>query len=474
LKLEIGIYHTTPATGNIDGWRVLCEQEKTPYRLTAEPDCPVTLFDGDLPGWFMEYMKSGGVAVITDCRKHSLPFADFIASAAVGEVDLTELNSGIARLNCIGNIFKGEGLGKISLHEQRKMKDGIESDCFPAFLYYAYGKGGCWYTGLPLSRLILSLGDTLRACAEFSDYTERIVAVDKHQLLASMRFVLVDACHKAGLPFCSLGYYPAGYDSVFTFRIDVDGIYGQNMLNISRHAKQNGIRLTFFVNKSLSENEHDLLRQIDPFHMIGNHATIHNLFTDYDENYSNVEECESWMNRLELKNGKWFAAPRGMWNYNLHQALENLGYQFTSDFGFCIDGLPFFPYFMGKRSKTMQIPINPFSVERAFIWMDEQGKTLETEFVTDYFKKAIESQYQKHMPIMFYSHPKKFGLICAPVFDMLRTELAGRNIWNTSLPEFADWWRRRDETRYEVVYDSALGKTEVRGDFGDGIIYREE
>ena len=298
--------------------------------------------------------------------------------------------------------------------------------------------------------------------------------MDKHQLLSSMRFVLADAHHKAGLPFCSLGYYPDGYDSAFTFRIDVDGIYGQNTLNISRYAKQNGIRLTFFVNKMLSERDHELLRQIDPFHMIGNHATVHNLFTDYDENHRNIEECDLWMDQLQINHGKWFAAPRGMWNYNLHMALEDLGYQFTSDFGFFIDGLPFFPYYMSKRSQTMQIPINPFSVERAFIWMAEQGQTLETDFVVDYFKKAFESQYQKHMPIMFYSHPKKFGLMCVPVFDMLRSELAKRNIWNTSLPEFAEWWQRRDNTCYEVVWDGARNKTEVHGDLGGGITYREE
>ena len=102
--------------------------------------------------------------------------------------------------------------------------------------------------------------------------------------MKAMREILIMAFHQRGLPYVHLGYFPNNYQSVLAFRIDIDGVFGENLDQISKNALEHGFNLTFFANKSLCQDDEEFLRKIDHAHEIGNHANIHNLFTDYDFN----------------------------------------------------------------------------------------------------------------------------------------------------------------------------------------------
>lgn len=475
--IRLGIYeppHRRLTTNNI-GWKILCEQEKVPFIVTSQPDCPIIVFDSDTPDWFAEFMTAGGIGIVTDCHPDILPFnAEYAGDASIENVDLTELGSGLARVQCITRLYCGKGYGKIRVHEQRISKAGITQDEFPVFLYASYGKGGCFFTGLPLSRLVMALGDTLRKTTSFSDFSERVVSVDKHHLLKAMREILIMAFHQRELPYIYLDYYPSGYQSSLAFRIDVDGVFGENLINISTSAVENGFRLTIFANKSLCQADEDFLRRIHPEHEIGNHADVHNLFTDYGANLKNIQECQNWLSHLGIENKKLFSAPRGMWNYSLHQALQDLGYLYTSDFGVGIAGFPFFPYIRDVRSPTLQIPVNPFSAERAAIWMlDTEKKDISAEYIAASYIKIIEENYHQGYPIILYSHPEKFGLIAEYVFQRINKEIEKMNLWKTSLTQFAYWWLTRDKTDYCVEYVPSSKKISIKGDIDPNVKVKE-
>ena len=64
MQLRAGIYPSRHPE-QTDGWRILCEQEKTPHFLTTErPDCPVLLCEGETPVWLTDYLQEGGIAVL--------------------------------------------------------------------------------------------------------------------------------------------------------------------------------------------------------------------------------------------------------------------------------------------------------------------------------------------------------------------------------------------------------------------------
>ena len=476
MMIRLGIYQPRQRriSHNI-GWKVLAEQEKVPFTVTDQPDCLVMAFDGDTPDWFADFLSSGGIAIVTDCHPELLPFAvEYAGDASIEYADLTELGSSLARVQCITRLYRGNGYGTFRIHENRISKAGIIQDEFPVFLYTDYGKGGCFYTGLPMSRLVTALGDILRTTTSFSNFSERIVSVDKHHVMKAMREILIMAFHRRELPYFHLSYFPDNYQSAIALRIDIDGVFGDNLVNISKCALDNGFRLTFFANKSLCKGDEQFIRKLNPKHEIGNHADVHNLFSDYESNLRNIQECQNWLVDLGIENSKSFSAPRGMWNYSLHQALEDLGYLYTSDFGAAIGGYPFFPYLNGVKSRTLQIPVNPFSSERAAIWRQEsENQDINAEYIAEFYIKIIEENYHRCYPIVLYSHPEKFGLMADQIFQRIREKIANMNLWETTLTEFANWWIKRDKIEYCVEYDPSARRTVITGDIDADVSVKE-
>lgn len=463
MLIETGIYASEDRE-KINGWRVLCEQEKHPYRLTDRPDTPVLLCEGVCPAWLEDYLVQGGAAIITGAVPKMLPFeTECVGLASLEYADLTQLDGGKARIQTTLSVFDGEGLGKLCLHENRLIKNGMHPDEFPAVLFHRVGKGCCFYSGIPFSSLIHTQGDTLRRIDDFSDMTERVCAVDKYLLLRAMREMLRRIYAQRGFPYVYLHYYPDHYDSMFALRVDVDGIYGDHLERLSQAATENGFRATFYVNQNLCEPEKEALLRLNEEHDIACHGVVHNLFSGQDENRKNVGDCIAWLRDMELPAADAYVAPRGMWNPALHHALESLGMAYTSDFGFCIYGLPFYSYFGAERSTVLQIPVDPFSVERATAQAAEEHRSApDADFVADYFCRAAQEQYSQKMPVILYSHPQFFGPLAAQVLPCLRAWLSQKNIWEATMGEISDWWRLRDGSDFSVEIDET-GVTRIKG-----------
>ena len=451
VNIEVGVYS---GTGYPDGWLRICEQEKMPHKVTDKPDSPVIVFEKETPEWLADYLSEGGVAVITEAVPASLPFD----SQYFGEGLTTELFfqgiQGVAYAPAMGSIFRGNGYGCFRLHEKRIAKNGISNGEFPVFLRKNVGRGCCFYTGLPLTKLLMCMGDTLRCFSPYTVVTERVSAIDKSLIAGVLVEVLKKAFWAAGLPYVRLWYYPNGEPTMFAFRVDVDGVYGTHLTAIARTAEEYKMPISFFVNRSLCQGDESFIKAISDFHEIGNHGDVHNLHDSLEDNISNIQQCSEWMRAEGISSGPWFVAPRGMWNWSLHQALEALGYEYSSDFGLEFDGLPFFPRINNRRSSVLQIPIHPYSVERAFAWSSEENAPEPTsETVADYFKKVVRDRLKNNLPAFFYGHPQYLGTMAHEVLPELMAAVTSLDIKTTTLTRFARWWLKRDATRYSVTWD---------------------
>ena len=473
-KLFTYIYGTE---GNYrtDGWKVFCEQEKHPFACGSEmTQAPVVLCEGEIPPWLGDYMERGGWAIISGAEPGKLPFDTDCRGEAVIENALL-CNEGLpARIASSLYVFKGDGEGLIALHEKRIIKEGLHPDEYPAFLLRLFGKGGCWYTGIAISGLIGMQGDILRNIDHFSEVTERITSVDKHLIFACMRHYMKNVWRKAGYPYVRLGYYPKGYKSMFCFRVDGDGIYG-NIGRLADAAKKENIPVSFFVNRELCETDADEIAAVQDSLCIGNHGVVHNLQEDYESNKRNIEDCERWMADLGIRSGEGFVAPRGMWNFDLSDALKDLGFTYTSDFGYCVYDLPFYPYDRGKRRGVKQIPVSPFSCERCSVQFREEGKgEVTSAFVSSYFTKLMDLQYRMGMPSILYSHPEVFGSICEEVFPEIRKKLETMESWVTTLSAIDQWWDERDRVNYEAYFDVSRMTAVIEGDIPERVVIVEE
>ncbi len=469
MELVTGLYEGRSPAMN-DGWRILLEQEKTPFR-TYDTGCPVMVAEGAVPEDLKSFLENGGVAVLTGIRPEMLPFpSDYIGAAVIERIDLTELGAGKPRIGSLITVYGGEGYGLICLHEKRVTKNGLLQDAYPAFVEQKIGKGTVYYSGIPFSELIVAQGDILREPdIDFPDFDERVTAVDKAPLLMGMRAMLIRAFKKAGLPYVRLRYYPGTNKSVFMFRSDLDGFYGENIGIFSKAAKDAGVRVTFYFNHDLCEGEIERIRDIDPCHDIACHAIFHNLYTDEESNYMNVHSAVEWMKSLGLEFKHSYVAPRGMWNFALNRALEREGFDYSSDFGYDIYGLPFYPYYNGKRSTVKQIPTDPFNTERATIKAAEEGRPKpDAEYICNHFLASARKQYELGMPIMLYSHPQYFGPLAPKVFPSLMKEInSWDGLWHATIQEMNDWWDLRDSAEYRAYSEN--GEISTEGTLPDGV-----
>lgn len=461
MELVAGIYRSDGETS--PGWERVCEREKLPYRIVNEPEGPLTLIEGAAPEGFGEYLRGGGVAIVTGARPDQLPFSvDDRGTARITRARFPLEGMREVRIPALVRLFRGPGWGEFRQHEKRITKHGISNDRFPLVLRREVGDGVCYFSGVPLTRLLTVMGDTLRPFGPFTEVTERICGVDKALIARILVWSLRRGFRDAGVPYPHLWYFPGGAEGVFMFRVDVDGVYGDHLHRLSEVGRRIDLPLSVFLNKQMSSSEQDRLKQIDPIHEIGNHADVHNLFDSVKNNRENIRRAEDWIRELGLSTEGGFVAPRGMWNQALGEALEREGYEYSGDFSLQFHGFPYFPRIQGSRSSVLQIPPHPYSVERAVIHHEQHGKPPpRAEDVLNHFLDHADYAFRNRLPVVLYSHPEHFGPIAPEVLPGLKEEIRGWGARIATHREYSDWWKKRDGVSLSCEYDPDNGTLKV-------------
>ncbi len=447
MEIIIGI------TEKSGGFTQLLRQQKTPFTTENITKAPLILAEGALDESLISYINSGGMVILTDASPDILPFeSDFRGRAVIEYADMSQIGEEKVRINCAVNLFYGVGDGEFTVHEDRVLKHGRRPGYYPIFLTKKIGEGMLCYSGMPLSELLTVFGDTKRVVNKFTDMTERITSVDKHMIERFLVFTIKNMLAKKDIPFIRLNYFPKGYTNVFAFRIDGDGLLGEKTENLSKVAKEHNMPLSFYLSRQLSGDE-DIKTafKIDEMHELCAHNDVHNMLDNLDENIESLEKMEEWLSYHNINIIKGFAAPRGMYNLNLGLALKEKGYLYTCDFGFAIDGLPFYPYHFGSQQGVLHLPVNGFNVERYSIYCKEVGKEMITEDeVVDYMIKIVDEYTKINQPILLFSHPAVFGDMIDKVFPRVISHIESLPIQKTTITQYAAFWERRDNVQYKA------------------------
>jgi peptidoglycan/xylan/chitin deacetylase (PgdA/CDA1 family) len=446
--LRIGLYAGSVAA---DGWLRVLKQEGLPWRSLEAPgdDTPVTLFDGRLPDWCDRYVQGGGIAVVT-----AAPGKDVFGPSVNATLHRFRPPEGDrdAEIPCLARLFRGEGAGEIRLHENRKLRQGRLADIYPAIVERRHGLGWFIFTGLPLPGHLAAAGDCLRSFTEPTQMSERVASVDKADIADTLQWMLQRAFSRMGLPYVRLARFPGACPSIFLFRIDVDGLYGQHCRRLASLATQHRVRASFYFNAELCDaHPGELSGEWLEGHEIGHHGERHDLFDTVEENRENLLGGISWVERRLGVRTTGFVAPRGLWNGALGVALRDLGHRYSSDFGLDFDSLPFV-----TAEGILQIPVHPFSPERYLIAQEEQGLgPPSAASIRDIYLSVLERQVRLRRPVHLYGHPEVLGKIAESVLPPLFEASARLGLPSMTLSDFADWWLARSEAKLQLSVDSA-------------------
>lgn len=442
-KVLVGLH--AAGEGRI-GWEQILIQEGLPYLEAEEPVSEFGLFSEHLPDWFECWVSRGGIAVVIGANDAMGLFPPSVA--ALIHRFRPPGDDRFAYAPDLASLFTGEGHGECRLHEDRKVKGGNDPDVFPLVFEQPLGEGTIIFTGVHLTSLLVAAGDCLRRFSPFTDVDERVASIDKAEVADTLVWMLRRAFRAWGVPYIRPVRFPEGAASAFILRVDVDGLFGDRTRRLAEVASAHNIPISFYFNGELCDHIPGELADWTRDHEIGQHCYKHNVFDTMDENLQNLLEGAEWVReRLEVE-PKGFVAPRGLWNCSLEEALVNMRYTFSSDFSLAFDLLPY-----RTRQGILQIPVHPFSPERAVVFAEERGLARPpASAIAAYYRTILLDQVQRNRLAHFYGHPEVLGAIAKEVLVPLFKEVAVTELPVMTISGMVSWWERREETRFSAEY----------------------
>ncbi len=240
-----------------------------------------------------------------------------------------------------------------------------------------------------------------------------------------------------------ISYYPKGFRSAFLFRIDTDFATEREIKETYSLLKRMGIRGTWFINAKEHKSLLSFFSSLKG-EDIQLHCFAHKTFPDYNRNYEQISKGKRVLEDAGIE-VKGFAAPFGLFNLPLYQALLDLNLSFSSEFGLSYDDLPFYPSFGEREFPILQIPIHPICLSRLL-----EAKFCEEE-IFFYYKNYIDWRYKNSQPVFLYDHPHRIAQFPKLWERIIRYIKEKEGIWFMTMSEFFNWWQERKEVRQSLT-----------------------
>jgi peptidoglycan/xylan/chitin deacetylase (PgdA/CDA1 family) len=242
-----------------------------------------------------------------------------------------------------------------------------------------------------------------------------------------------------------LAPFPHPFRSAFNFRVDLDEPVPEDYHRFALTRNLLADCCTHFVSTHAYADQPEVLSDLMRYDT-QSHGHFHYVYRDPESNYRNLDRAH----RLLCAGGfapKGFAAPHGRWNPGLDDAMESLGYEYSSDFQLGYDDLPFFPWRCGRFSRVLQVPVHPVC-EGLFL----DAGVEDSRVVEHYLCRVVTARLQTGEPAFVYGHPeRRLGRMPEILIALHRLLEKQSLVWRTTMTELAEWWRWRGSRRYMVL-----------------------
>ncbi len=263
----------------------------------------------------------------------------------------------------------------------------------------------------------------------------------RRRLIAALR----DQILAAGGHWMRLSPFPHPYRSVFNFRVDLDEPVPEDYHRFALPRNLLADCCTHFISTHAYENETEVLSDLQRYDT-QSHGHFHYVYRDPEANQRNLERADCILRRAGFS-PTGFAAPHGRWNPGLDDALESLGYEYSSDFQLGYDDFPFFPWKGDRFSRVLQVPVHPVC-EGLFLDAGVQ----DSRVVADYLCRVIEAKVSSGEPALVYGHPeRRLGRMPEILIALHRSLERQSLVWRATLTELARWWHWRAGRKYLVL-----------------------
>lgn len=242
-----------------------------------------------------------------------------------------------------------------------------------------------------------------------------------------------------------LAPFPHPFRSAFNFRVDLDEPVPEDYHRFALTRNLLADCCTHFVSTHAYADQPAVLADLKKYDT-QSHGHFHYVYRDPESNHRNLDRAHRLLRAAGFA-PTGFAAPHGRWNPGLDDALESLGYEYSSDFQLGYDDFPFFPWKDGRFSRVLQLPVHPVCEGLFLDAGAEDGKIVE-----QYLSRVVAAKIQEGEPALVYGHPeRRLGRMPEILIALHRLLERHPLVWRATLTDLANWWRWRGGRRYVVL-----------------------
>ncbi|HUY87574.1 MAG TPA: hypothetical protein VMV10_02450 [Pirellulales bacterium] len=290
---------------------------------------------------------------------------------------------------------------------------------------------------------------------------ENVARHDKRALRERLLADLRKLVENAGGIWLRVSAFPFAYRTAFNFRIDHDDYHAADFEATLTAAEGYEDAISHYVCASTHARQPEALARLAGRH-VGSHGYWHHTYSDSAENVKNIGRGIEALRTAGIEPAG-FAAPHGRFHRGLYEALASLGVAHSSEFALACDELPFYPY----DGRVLQLPVHPICLgvcleaarDGRHAGVNEADAA---QVALAHFRQVIDEKHRAGEPIFLYGHADgRLGRYPHVLRETLAAAAGYRDLWRTTLAEFADWWQARGRLSLDVVeYD---GQLTVRG-----------
>ncbi len=428
-------------------WEQLLEQEGVPFSYgeleTQIHTCSMLVVNRLLKGsevkTIEQYLQSGGAV---------LGYADHLTGVCGTTTRRERLEYLVAEHD---DIFSNVSLVDVEILADIPREANVLRTQHDTYAVFAGKLGGGYVVMFPFD--VATLMCDVRAADKsfYSDRerlpSERVSLVSKGELRHLVHDALQYLHHARNVPYAHVWYFPDGKRNLFAFRIDSDKGSRNEIDELYHVALENDISMSWF----LDVKSHEEWLQHFAFlagQEIGVHCYEHQTYETFDANVKNISKAKRKLEQVGISS-PGFTAPFGIWNSELAKAIEKTVFEYSSEFSFAYDSFPVYPSNGEQTFLTLQVPIHPICIGslRRVGYTEGQMK--------EYFRRVIEEKLLRGEPLFFYHHPTHH---CRDVVQFIFRYVAEKGIENTTMLEYARWWKKRLSNRLEISFENTKCK----------------
>lgn len=262
----------------------------------------------------------------------------------------------------------------------------------------------------------------------------------RRRLIARLRRLV---CEAGGTWIC-VAPFPYPYRSAFSFRADLDETLPGDYFRFAQARAPLEDCCTHFVSTHAYGRHPDVLRDLEGLDT-QSHGHFHHVYREAESNATNLERAHRILSGSGIE-PTGFAAPHGRWNAGLDDAIEDLGYLFSSDFQLGYDDYPFFPWKRDRFSRVLQIPVHPIC-EGLFL----DAGIADPREIGEYLARVVAGRLSSGDLAIAYGHPeRRLGRMPEVMACLDRAVRSSTLTWRATFTELARWWRWRSLRKWLV------------------------